>query len=41
MSQENNTTPSARNREAYAALTEMGGNVRRRPSNWKRPCWVR
>lgn len=27
MSQENNTTPSARNREAYAALTEMGGNV--------------
>ena len=27
MSQENNTTPSARNREAYTALTEMGGNV--------------
>ena len=27
MSQESNTTPSAHNREAYAALTEVGGNV--------------
>ena len=27
MSQENNATPAARNREAYAALTEVGGNV--------------
>lgn len=27
MSQENHTAPAARNREAYAALTEVGGNV--------------